>query len=146
VTDEQIEKLILDELNKRGITIYDMISLPNYGVDPNPEDKTIPSHQRTRINRFNNTFGSGRMKEFLCVGEYNPYDDYPLRKISLQDLFRFWWNRCVEKELVIDEILDDIYDYFTDQMRPPAKKEEEIELILDFDQLPLLVSDLDKAA
>jgi hypothetical protein len=49
------------------------------------------------------------MKELLSIGEYNPYDDYPPLKVPLKDLFRFWWNHCVDKGLAVDEILDDIY-------------------------------------
>ena len=79
MTDEQIEKLIWNELKKRGVTFYDMIGLPNYGVDPNPEDQTTPRSLKCRSNRFNESFGSGRMKEILCVGEHNPYDEYPNR-------------------------------------------------------------------
>ncbi|MFH1931925.1 MAG: hypothetical protein ABIN18_10105 [Pseudomonadota bacterium] len=137
MTDEQIEELIWDELKKRDVTFYDMISLPDYGVDPNPEDKTEDRNQRIRHNRFNDILGSARMKELLCEGEYNPYDYYPPLKIPLQDLFSFWWNRCVEKEAVVDEILEDIFDYFTDQMRPPEKKKESMDLIVDFGQLQM---------
>ena len=115
MTDDQVEKLIWGELRKRDVTFYDMIGLPNYGVAPNPEDKTNPSSVRSRKNRFKEPFGSGRMKELLCVGKYNPYDDSTPLKITLQDLFRFWWNHCVEKELVVEEILEDIY--FSEKMR-----------------------------
>ena len=43
MTDEQIEKLIWDEIKKREVIFQDMIGMPGYGVDPNPEDKTVPS-------------------------------------------------------------------------------------------------------
>ena len=145
MTDEQIQELIRDELKKRDVTFYDMISLPDYGVDPNPEDKDRDRNQRRRHNRFNDILGSARMKEVLCKGKYNPYDYDPPLKIPLQDLFSFWWNRCVEKEAVVDEILEDIFDYFTDQMRSPEKKKEEMDLVVDFGTLPLF-TDMDKAA
>ena len=146
MTDEQIEELIRDELKERDVTFYDMISLPNHGIDPNPEDKTEDRNQRIRHNRFNDILGSARMKELLCEGEYNPYDYSPPLKIPLQDLFRFWWNRCIEKEAVVDEILEDIFDYFTDQMRPPEKEKEQMDLIVDFGQLPLFAADMEQAA
>jgi hypothetical protein len=146
MTDEQIEELIWDELKKKDVTFYDMISLPDYGVDPNPEDNDRDRNDRIRHNRFNDILGSARMKELLCKGEYNPYDYDPPLKIPLQDLFSFWWNRCVEKEAVVDEILEDIYGYFTDQMRPPEKEKEEMDLTLVFDQLPLFTKDLEEAA
>ncbi len=84
--------------------------------------------------------GSGRMKELLCVGKYNEWDDYPPLKIPLQDLFRFWWNRCVVQEYVVDDVLEEIFDYFTEKMRPTQKEEEQMGLALDLDKLPLLVS------
>ena len=146
MTDEQIEELIWDELKKRDVTFYDMIGLPNHGVDPNPEDKTKDRNQRIRHNRFKDLLGSERMKDLLCVGEYSPYEDYPPLKISLQDLFRFWWNRCVEKEAVVDEILEDIFGYFTEQMRPPEKEKESMDLTVDIGQLPLSLTDLEQAA
>ena len=146
MTDDQVERLIWDELKKRHVTFYDMIGLPNYGVDPNPEDKTGPSSQRIRFNRFNETFGSERMKEILCREEYNLYNDYPPLKIPLQDLFRFWWNHCIEQHLLVDEILDDIFNYFTEQMRPPEKEKESMDLAVDFNQISLSAADLNQAA
>ena len=110
MTDEQIEKLIWDEIKKRGITFYDVVALSSQNIDPIPEDKSIPINQRFRGNLFNSRMGSDRMEELLCVGEYSPYRSLPPLKVALPDLFRFWWNRCVEKELVVEEILEDIYD------------------------------------
>jgi len=93
MTDDKIEKLIWDEFQKRDVIYQDMIGLPNCGVDSNPEDKASPKNQRVRSNRFKEFLGGQRMKELLCVGEYNPYENYPPLKLSFQDLFRFWWNR-----------------------------------------------------
>jgi hypothetical protein len=138
MTDDQIERLIWKEIKKRDITIHDMISPPNHGVDPNPEDKiTPPCEKGIRSNRFQSFMGCERMKELLCVGNYSEWDDYPPLKIPLQDLFRFWWNRCVEQEFVVDEILEDIFGYFTEKMRPPQEEPEQIDLTMEFDQLPL---------
>jgi hypothetical protein len=48
---------------------------------------------------------------------------------------------------MVDEILEDIYEYFTEKMRPVQKKEtDEIDLTLDFDQLPLFIDKAEKAA
>jgi len=146
LTDDQVEKLIWAELKKRAVTIYDMIGLPNHGVDPVPENETLSAKKRTRCNRFQSPLGCERMKELLCAGEYNPYDDYLPIRIPLQDLFRFWWNRCVEKELVVDEVLEDIYDHFTDLMRPPEKETEQMDLTVDFEQLSLSATDMENAA
>ena len=146
MNDDQVEKLIWNEIKKREVIFQDMIGMPGYGVDPNPEDKTTPSGRRSRSNRFTETFGSGRMKELLCVGEHNSYDEYPPLKISFSDLFTFWWTRCIDQHLFLDEMLDDIYDYFTEQMRPPEKEREQMNLALDCDQVPLFNMDLEEAA
>ena len=143
MTDEQIEQLIWNELRTRKITLYDMIG-GDY-IDPDPDDKTKSSNQRYRRNRFKETFNEHRMKELICVGEYNPYNDMPPLKVSLQDLFRFWWNNCIVKELVVEEILGDIFEYFADQMKP-MKESDEMDLTLDFEQVSLSVKDRKQAA
>ena len=109
MTDDQVEKLIWKEIKKRQITIHDMIGLPNHGVDPNPEDKTTPRSEKIRSNRFQSFLGCERMKELLCVGKYDEWNSYPPLKIPVQDLFRFWWNRCVVQEYVVGEVLEDIF-------------------------------------
>jgi len=86
------------------------------------------------------------MKELLCAGKYSEWDSYPPLKIPFQDLFRFWWNRCVQQEEVADEILEDIYEFFAEKMRPPQKEEPQMDLTIDFDQLPLFVDRAEKAA
>jgi hypothetical protein len=148
MTDDQVEKLIWKEIKKRDITIHDMIGLPGHGIDPHPEDQvTPPCEKGIRSNRFQRSLGCDRMKELLCVGKYSEWDEYVRLKISLQGLFRFWWNRCVQQEEVADEILENIFDYFTEKMRPPQEeKEGETDLTLDFDQLPLFVDTAEEAA
>jgi len=148
MTDEQIEQLIWGELKKRDITFYDMIGLVNENIDPDPQDKTMPINKRSRRNRFSGPFGGERMQELLCVGKYCPYSYLSPLKVSFQDLFRFWWNRCVEQDLVIEEILDDIFSYFTELMRPAEKKEKEMDRTLDFTQVKVsfFSRDLDLAA
>jgi len=142
MTDNQIEKLIWKELRKKKVTLYDMIG-GDY-IDPDPEDKTKLSNQRFRPNRFMETFSEHRMKELICVGEYNPYNDMPLLKVSFQDLFRFWWDNCITKELVVEEVLGDIFEYFADQMKP--MESDEMDLTLDFEQVSLPVKDQKQAA
>ena len=143
MTDNQIEKLIWNKLRKKKVTLYDMIG-GDY-IDPDPKDKAKLSNQRFRRNRFMETFGEHRMKELLCVGKYNPYNDMPLLKVSLQDLFRFWWNNCITKELVVEEILGDIFEYFADQMKP-VMESDGMDLTLDFEQVSLPVKEQKQAA
>ena len=144
MTDEKIEQLIWDELRKRKITLYDMIGA-DY-IDPDPEGKTKSRSQRYRRNRFMETFSEHRMKELLCAEEYNPYNDSPALKVSLQDLFRFWWNNCIVKEYVVENILQDIFEYFADQMKPGPDASDQMDLTLDFAKLPLFVKDRKQAA
>ncbi len=143
MTDDQIEKIIWDELRKKEITLHDMIGGEN--IDPDPDDKTTLSNQRARRNRFSELFSEDRMKELLCFSEYNQYNDMPLLKVDFQDLFRFWWNRCISKELFADEVLGEIFDYFADQMKP-ADASHQMDVALDFNQLPLFPEIKVKAA
>jgi len=139
MTDDQIEKLVWRELRKRKVLYYDMIGMPHCGVDPNPEDKiTPPCEKGIRSNRFQSYMGCDRMKELLSVGKYDEWHDPPL-KVPFQELFRFWWNRCVSQEKVADEILEDIYDYFTARMLPPQQEEPQMDLTIDFHQMPLFI-------
>jgi hypothetical protein len=94
--------------------------------------------QRIRSNKFKENLGSSRMKELLCVGTYNRWDDYPPLKVSFQDLFRFWWNRCIEREYVVDEVLEEIFTHFTALMAPPQKEEPRMDMSLDFKDMPLI--------
>ena len=146
MTDAQIEKLVIKEIEKRGITFYDMIGLSNANIDTDPEDKTTPVNQRARRNRFNGITESDRIGELLCVGEYNPYKFSQPLKVPFQDLFRFWWHRCVIQELVVEEVLEDIFAYFIEQMRPPEKKKEGMDMTIDFEQLPFSSQDKKQAA
>ena len=146
MTDEQVEKLIWKELKKRDVCFNDMIGMPGHGIDSDPENKTEEKNQRVRINRFTQTFGSERIKELLCKDKYSPYDAYPPLKISFQDLSRFWWSHCIEKNLFLDEVLEDIYTYFTEMMRPTQKEKEQMDLTMDFEQLPLFGFELDQVA
>jgi len=146
MTDEQIEELIMKEIRKREITFYHMISLSSHNVDPNPEDETQPANKRARRNRFKGLLGCDRMEELLSLEEYNPYRLLPPLRVPIQELFRFWWNRCVEQELVVEEILEDIYNYFLEQMRPPQKKERKMDMTIDFHQMSFLSESLHVAA
>jgi hypothetical protein len=147
MTDDQVERLIWKEIKRKDITIHDMIGMPGHGVDEHPEDKITPiSEKGIRSNRFQSFMGCDRMKELLCVGKYSEWNSYSPLKIPFQDLFRFWWNRCVMQEEVADEILEDIFTYFTALMQPPVKEEPQRELNLDFDQLPLFIGKQEVAA
>jgi hypothetical protein len=144
MTDNKVETLIWRALQKKCITFNDMIGVSNYVDDF--DNKTLTDLTDIRRNRFKEYCGSGRMKEILCRGENNPCQDYPPFKVSLQDLFSFWWNRCIDRNAFIDEILEDIYQYFTEQMRPPEKEPETMDMTLDFAEvIQSPVTDLNEA-
>jgi hypothetical protein len=143
MTDNQIEKLILKEIRKRKVSLQDMIG--GEFIYPDSDDKTNLNNQDYRRNRFKETFSEQRMKELLCVGEYNELNNMPLLKVDFQDLFRFWWNRCISKELFADEVLGEIFDYFADQMKP-VDASNQMDLSINFKQLDLTWNDKDKAA
>ena len=90
--------------------------------------------------------GCERMKELLCVGKYSEWDDYPPLKIQFQDLFRFWWNRCVVQEYVVDEVFEDIFEYFTELIAPPQKEEPQMDFTLDLEQVPPFIDKAKEAA
>lgn len=146
MTDDQVQRAVWREIKRRGITFNDMISPANHGVDPNPEDEYEGNMKRVRPNRFKEDLGSERIKEILCHGRYNPYDPYPPLKIPFNDLFRFWWNQCVEKELVVDEVLGDIYDFFLEEMRPKQAEDLEMDIALNFDQISIFTGESEHAA
>jgi len=132
MTDNQIERLIMQEIRKRKITLLDMIS--GEMVDPDPASLQALG-QRVRENRFNSVWSGERMRELLVRQNTSEF------KVSMHDLFRFWWNRCVEQELVREEILEELYDYFKDQMIPVQSEVDEVDLEVNFQTL-----DLDSAA
>jgi hypothetical protein len=144
MTDDQIEKLVWDAIQKKKITLADMIG--GEIVNTDSDDTKASSFQRGRRNRFTELFSEHRIKELLCVGEYDPYNDLPLLKVDFPDLFRFWWNRCIDKAFFSDEVLADIFDYFADQMKPPVPEKQQMEPMLNFNKLDLTLDDKDKAA
>lgn len=147
MTDDQVEKLILKELKKRCVTYWDMKFGPGHGIDENPDDHITPLCEKgIRSNRFETAMGCDRMKELLCKGKYSPYDETIQLKISFQDLFRFWWNRCVIQEYVIEDVLEDMFEHFTELLAPPKKKEEEPDVTIDFEQISLFTPSLEQAA
>jgi hypothetical protein len=125
MTDDQVEKFIWSQIKRKKVIFGDMIAPSNHGVDPNPEAGYEDRTKRLRGNIFTQNFGNDRMKELLCIGRYSPDSDYPPLKIPFNDLFRFWWNRCVDKELAVDNVLEEIFEYFKEQMRPPMEEQEE---------------------
>jgi len=133
MTDKEIEALILAEIEKRGITLHDMIG--DHYIDPEPENTEQPAGDRARPNRFTATDEAGRLQELLCCGEYRPLDDLPVLKVPFQDLSRFWWNRCIVREYFVADVMAEIFHHFTEQMRPSLSKPARMSLKVNFKQL-----------
>ena len=87
MTDEQIEKLVMEEIEKRGITLYDMIGLSNANIDTDPEDNSTPVNQRARLNRFWKSTG-------LQDLENAPRTNHPFT-IRTQDNYSLLLNTCI---------------------------------------------------
>ena len=58
------------------------------------------------------------MIELICEGDYDPFAEYHVLRVSIQDLIRFWWNNIICKEDMLDEILEDIFVHFKEKLYP----------------------------
>lgn len=132
MTDKEVEALIWAEIDKRDIRLCDMIG--DRHVDPDPANTRQAASERVRPNRFKATDEAGRMQELLCRGEYHPLNGMPALKVSLQDLFRFWWNRCIVREYFVEDMLAEIYEYFVERMKP-RRRARQMRLAVDFGKL-----------
>ena len=128
MTDDQIEALILKEIKKRKITWSDMVYGRSISYEKGPE-------RLFRINRFKAESWSDRMIELICDGDYNPFDKHIVIRVPVQDLIRFWWNRIICQDDMMDEILEDIFIYFKDRLNPKPDKKPEPGYDVDFSQL-----------
>jgi hypothetical protein len=111
MTDKQIEKLVLGEIKRRGITWLDMVGNKciGYGKD---------NRQMFRDSVFKATSRTDRMAELLCDGPFDLNADQLKLRIGFKDFMRFWWARCICQEDVVDRALEDAFVYFTNKMAP----------------------------
>ena len=135
MTDNQIEKLIEGLIKEKGITLWDMIG--GKYIDPKKRlNEPYGNPERCRWNRFKAESWSERFIELISDGEYNQHSDYYSIKIPVQDIIRFWWNQCIDRECMLDVIFEDIFSYFKDKMilKPEVP---EVDLSIDAKQLRL---------
>jgi hypothetical protein len=132
--DDQIQEYIYHEIKTRDITFNDMMGGTG-AVDPGPEGQETGIRERLRGNKFLTLAEDTRMMELLAAITYSELVNLQPQKISLQDLFRFWWNRCVEKTLVVEMVLEDIFTHFREEMRPPVEEIPQLDMSVDFKQL-----------
>ena len=120
--DRQIERMILKEIKNRGITWTDMVGGRSISYEV--------GHERVvRSNMFKADCWPDRLIELIGVGEYNPHAEQHDLRVSIQDLMQFWWNNCISREYMLENILEDIYVHFKDRLLP----EEEVEPGPDYD-------------
>jgi len=135
MTDKQIVKLIESLIKEKGITLQDMIG-DDY-IDPEQKiDDSYGNPETSRWNRFKADSWSDRLVELICEEEYNSYADYHRLKITIQDLIRFWWNNCIDREEMLEDIFEDVFCYFKDKMLP-EREEPKINLTIKTDELLL---------
>jgi hypothetical protein len=135
MTDKQIVKLIESLIKEKGITLQDMIG--DEYIDPEQKiDDSYGNPETSRWNIFKADSWSDRLVELICEEAYNPYADYHRLKIPLQDLIRFWWNNCISREEMLEDIFEDIFCYFKDKMLPKEEKVK-IDLSIKTDELIL---------
>ena len=135
MNDRQIEALIDDLIQEKGITLWDMIGAQY--IDPEMKIGDSCGNPRTsRWNKFKAESWDDRLIELISDREAEQYPDYHSIRIPLKDLIRFWWNRCIDKDCMLEIIFEDIYCYFKDKMIPITETKK-INLKPDFSQLQL---------
>jgi hypothetical protein len=115
VDDRMIDRYVMEQIRKRGITLYDFLG-GSY-IDPDPEGTGLP-HERARYNRFQQEDWSFRMCELLSEGKFDEFAPYSKLVIPLKDLIRYWWNNIADADAFLDEIMGDLYDHFKDKLLP----------------------------
>ena len=135
MTDKQIVKMIDNAIKEKGITLQDMIG--GEYIDPEKKIGEFYGNPKTsRPNKFETASWPERFLELICEEEYNPYAEYQSLRIPIQDLISFWWENCISKEVMLDNIFEDIFCYFKDKMFP-KQEEPEIDLSIKTEDLTL---------
>jgi hypothetical protein len=129
--DKQVDGYITKQIKKRGITLYDIIG--GKYIDPTPDAIEPPPGQRARWNRFSCGPLGLRLCELLTEKGFDPEDPYRRLTVPLKDLVHYWWNNCVEKELVLEDIFEDILEHYKDRMLPPEEPKERADISDAFD-------------
>lgn len=124
MTPKKMDKIIMETIKKEGITLQDI----NGGKYINPSEDGDP--EKARWNKFKEPSWSDRMIELMAFVEENTGE-----RITLQDVFRYWWNTLVAHEEVIEEALEEVFSHFKDKLLP--KEEEDPDMMVDMDEFSL---------
>ena len=93
-------------------------------IDPTPDAIEPPPGQRARWNRFSCEPLGLRLCELLTPKGFDHEDPYRRLAFPVKDLVHYWWNNCVEQELVLEDIFEDILELHKDRMLPPEEPQE----------------------
>ena len=132
INDRQIDRYITTRLEERGVTPYDMIG--GRFIDPDPENKMQPAHERARWNRFTCLSEELRFCELLTEGNFDPDLPYKNMAIPIKDLVRYWWKNIADQAGFLDLVFEDIFSYYTNRMLP-EKEEEGVDVSDAFDSM-----------
>ena len=133
LNDREIDAYITSKIQKRGITLYDIIGGPSVDPEPCNWEKSFP--ERVRSNRFSTDYSDTRLCELLTEGEFDPDNPYKRLAIPIKDLVRYWWNNIADQEAVIEEIFDAIMTHYKDSLLPEEPEEERPDYSDAFDQV-----------
>ena len=121
IDDRMIDRYIIGQIRKRGITMYDILG-DSY-IDPDPDNGDVAAHSRMRPNRFTMSYSGYRLCELLTEGEFSEFDPYSKLAIPIKDLVRYWWDNIACQDCLLEEIFDDILIHFKDKINPKQPEE-----------------------
>ena len=133
MNDYEIDRYITSQIEKRGITLYDMVGGPS--IDPEPGNWAKPFGQRVRQNRFTTSLFEYRLCELLTEDGFDP--DYPYENLAvpMKDIVRYWWNRIADQEAVLEVVFDGIMTHYKDRLLPDEPEEEGMDVSDAFDRV-----------
>ena len=123
--DRMIDRYIMEQIKKGGITAYDIIGGPS--IDSEPDNRAKPYNERIRCNRFQSQYWDHRLCELLTEGDFNPKKPYENLAIPVKDLIRYWWDNLADQEAVIEAAFDAILTVYKDRLLPEEEEEETVD-------------------
>ena len=133
MNDQEIDDYITSQIEKRGITLYDIIGGPS--IDPDPKNMIKPFGERVRQNRFIASSFEYRLCELLTEDGFDP--DYPYENLAIpmKDIIRYWWKNIADQEALVEVIFDGIMTHYKDRLLPEEPEEEPEDMSDAFDEV-----------
>lgn len=129
-----IEKSIMETIEKEGITLQDMLC--GEWINPSPDRDP----EKARDNKFKTDSCSERMLELLDFAK-----EHVGEKITVQHIFKYWWDFLIDQQRFIGEMLEDVFIHFKDKLMPEQEKDEP-GLSVDIDEIAIPEPKAEKAA